>query len=396
MAKTYRPTRFAKPKILRSIDPTLLVELLSPHAAWAEANGVSLVNPHNIDYDQLSLLLIGGQGDVPADLLDLICLIDDMSTERTEDGVRSLAARLKIPIAEQDTNTDIVVRLALHDAVALADLHVERLSYRFRTTDRIAALSKSVPVPKQFTPQIRTHLEDVLNADFERRGRDRTALIYPLETESGFRLLISRGDTLKRHGVIEEGQRRTQLFRPEEFDLVCYDPMRGDLLIKVKSSTDCRVYCQAVGLCLFGDRFLFDPGLSPSRYSLAPLRDRGRAALTFAHIPGIEGARLDRLEITRRDFDGGVIKIHGARVWELLELFGNPLPDAAVLFRAAIKFKLAGLKRERTMVLTPPFRCSCEQDDYGEVIEQYMEAGGYLLPRSESMREIPQTLFDVA
>lgn len=396
MAKTHRLTRFAKPDILRSIDPKLLVELLGPHAAWAESSGLSLTRPHELDYDRLSLLLIGAHGEVPSSLLDLVCLIDDLSSNQMEDQIRGLAARLGVAISEEDVNADIAVRLALHDANALADLHVEGLSYRFRTTDRIAALCKEVPRPRKVTPQVKSHLEDVLNGDFERRGRDRTAVVYPIETEGGFRLLISRGDTLKRQSVIEEGQRRTRLFRPEEFDLVCYDQKRGDLLVKVKGVTDRRVYCQAIGLCLFGDRFMFDPDLSPSRYSLAPFRERGRAALTFAHIPGIEGAWIERLEVKRRDYDNGVIKIYAPNVWELLELFGRPVPDAAVFFRAALKFKLAGLKRERTLVLTPPFRCSCEQDDHGEIIEQFMDSGGYLLPRSESMREIPPSLFDGA
>lgn len=394
MTTTHRLTRFAKPDILRSIDPALLVELLAPHAAWTEANGVNLSKQHDLDYDRLSLLLIGAHGDVPADLLELVCLIDDMSADRMEDDVRSLAAKLGIPTGEKDVNADIVVRLALHDPSALADLHVVGLSYRFRTTDRIAALSKQVPRPRKLTPQVKAHLEDVLNSDFERRGRDRTAVVYPFETETGFRLLISRGDTLKRQGVIEDGQRRTRLFRPEEFDLVSYDLKHGDLLIKAKGITDRRVYCQAIGLCLFGDRLLFDPDLSPPRYSLDPLRERGRAALTFAHIPGIESAWLERLEVKREDYDDGVIKIHAPHVWELLELFGRPVPSTTVFFRAAIKFKLAGLKRERTLVLTPPFRCSCEQDDHGEIIEQFMEAGGYVLPRSESLLEISPTVFD--
>ncbi|MEL6311206.1 MAG: hypothetical protein AAFQ17_02390, partial [Pseudomonadota bacterium] len=389
MAKTHRLTRFAKPDILRSIDPKLLVNLLAPHARWAEGNGLNLTTSDDLDYDRLALLLIGAQGDVPDALLDLICLIDDMSADRMEDQVRGLAARLKVPVGDEDANADIVVRLALHDPNALAELHVEGLSYRFRTTDRIAAISKQVPKPRKLTPQVKAHLEDVLNGDFERRGRDRTAIVYPIENGAGFRLLISRGDTLKRQGVIEGGERRTRLFRPEEFDLVCYDQKHGDLLVKAKGVTDRRVYCQAIGLCLFGDRFLFDPDLSPSRYSLAPLRERGRAALTFAHIPGVEGAWLERLEVKRKDYDNGIIKICAPNVWELLELFGRPVPDAAVFFRAAIKFKLAGLKRERTLVLTPPFRCSCEQDDHGDIIEQFMDAGGYLLPRSESMREIP-------
>lgn|GEM_PF-5760254 len=56
------------------------------------------------------------------------------------------------------------------------ELQVEGISYRFRTTDRIAALSKEVPTPRTVTPQVKAHLEDVLNGDFDRRGRDHTAI----------------------------------------------------------------------------------------------------------------------------------------------------------------------------------------------------------------------------
>jgi len=395
MAKTHRLTRFTKPTVLRSIDPKLLVDLLSAHAEWFEKHGVSLAHPDQLDYDALSLVLIGAWTDVPSALLDLVCLIDDMSTDRVHDDLRRLAAKLHVTVADDATTADIAVLLALHDLDALVDLHLEGVSYRFRTTDRVAAICKGIPQPRKLTPEVKTHLEDTLNSDFDRRGRERSAIVNPFDAADGLRLLISRGDTMKRQSVIEGGQRRTKLFRPEEFDLICYDPKRGDLLVKVKSVTDLRVYCQAIGLCLFGERFLFDPELSPTRYSLGPLRERGRAALTCAHIPGIEGAWLHRLDVRRNDFDGGKMRIEAPYVWEMLELFGNPVPKAAVYFRAALKFKLEGLKKERTLIITPPYRCQCEQDDYGELIERFMDEGGYLLPRAESMREIPQTLFDL-
>ncbi len=310
--------------------------------------------------------------------------------------ISSCLARVRRSIYRLETRSRHywVRRLALHDPHALADLHVEGLSYRFRTADRYAALTRDAPSPKPITPAATARLEDVLNGDFEERGRDRTAVVHPIRSDGGFRLLISRGETLKRQGVIEARRRRTRLFRPEAFDLVCYDQARGDLIVKAGSAADRRVYCKAVGLCVFGDKFLFDPDLSPPRYSLAPLRERGRAALTFAHVPGIEDVRLERVEIKRKDYQDGLIKIQGPAVWPLLDLLGSPMPRAGRFARAALKFKLAGLKRERTLVLTPPFRCSCEQDDHGGVIERFMEAGGYLLPRSESMRELTPTLFD--
>lgn len=109
MPRTFAP-RFAKPSVLRTIHPPLLVDLLSPNAIWLERQGVSLARPPDkLDYEALSLALIGAHGDVPADLLERICLIDDMAGDRMEDQLRALAAKLKVSIGEKDVNADIAV-----------------------------------------------------------------------------------------------------------------------------------------------------------------------------------------------------------------------------------------------------------------------------------------------
>lgn len=394
MAKSHRLTRIANPSILRSIDPALLTTFFRPHEPWLTSNGVKLAPASDIDYDRLSLLLLGAGGEPPGELLDLVCLVDDVSADKHEERLRALAVKLKIVLAADATNIDVAVIIATRNLEKLFELHTTLVSDRFRTVDRFAAIGTHVPKAKRMTAAVKGRIEDLLNTNFQKRGRDRSAVVIPLDLPMGPAALISRGDTVKRQSIVEAQQRRTLLMRPETFDMVCWDEENGDLLVRAQGKGDIEVYCKTIGLCLFGDRFIFAPDATPKRYTLHPVREHGRACLSFAAQPGIEWIELDSIEVRHNDFDGTPIRVGRGRPWEVLATHGAPLPTAIEPIQMTLKVKVEGEKRERRVRIVPPYRIECEMDDVGVAISRFLKGAGFMLPRRGLVDDAKRTLWD--
>jgi hypothetical protein len=289
----------------------------------------------------------------------------------------------------------------LVDPITLIDLRTERTSLRPKSYQRYMAMTESIPKPKKRTrPRVRA-LEDALDEDFIRRFRQRgegVVKVHCFDERHGFRLMIRRGDTRRNQLIIDDDdERKTKPFihRPELYDVVRFDQRHGDLLINATAKTDIRAYCLLVGQHLFGDRFLFDPNLAPRRYTLNPIQDDGPACQTCADIDGVDGFRLELLQLEPPGFDRTPITIGPGDVFTALKAFGGPIESTADLIRAVFKVQVRGERRERRVVITPPITAIYERDDAGELIEELIERRGYLLPRTESLRGAPETLFSM-
>jgi hypothetical protein len=390
MATTHRLTRIANPSSLRSINAKLRASLLRPFEPWLAARGVKLSPAANLDCDRLSVLLLGVDGDPPPELLDLVCLIDDISADRHEEKLRALASKLKINYSADAPNIDIAVRVAIKNATALFELHAATLADRFRTVDRVAALCKGIPTPHPITSAMKARIEDLLNGVFEEKGRDRSAVVVPIELPIGPGVLISRGDTMKRQSIVEAQNRRTMLLRPETFDFVCWDRENGDLLVRAQSKGDLAAYCKVMGLCLFGDRFMFMPQ-STHRYTLAPIRENGPASLSYAAFDGIDWVQLDSIEARDHSLDGTPVRMGQPRPWEALAHYASPLDP----FKMVLRAKIVGEKRERRIRIVPPYRIECELDDTATLFGCFLKGGGFMLPRPETPNEADLTLWDL-
>jgi len=393
MPKTHRLRRIANPSTLRSIEPRLRSSFLRPYEAWLAARGVKLAPAAKLDCDRLSILLLGLDGDPPAELLDVVCLVDDISADRHEEKLRALAKTLKIRYQADAPNIDIAVRIAIKDAAALYELHTTTLGDRFKTVDRIAALCTGIPSPHAITPAMKSRIEDLLNGVFEAKGRDRSAVVVPIELPIGPGVLISRGDTMKRQSIVEAQRRSTMLLRPETFDFACWDQENADLLVRCQTKADLEAYCQVIGLCLFDDKFMFMPQ-STHRYTLSPVREHGPACLSYAAYEGIEWVELDWLEARDQSLDGTPVRVGQPRPWEALAQYGSALSSSLDPFRMVLKVKIIGEKRERRVRLVPPYRIECELDDVGILISHFLKGAGFLLPRPETPDESKLTLWD--
>lgn len=397
MANAFNP-KFAKPSVLSTIEPTLLIRLLKPYAKWLADSGIKLRNARDLDsgmLDRLSLALIAGEN-LPSGLPELMALIDDMSAPALYDRLQACAKKAKLEVGEKDAGADLAVRLYLKAPKLLEEIRVEVASLRPKKISRYLAMAEKIPTPP--APRALKNrcaaIAASLKKDFLNRKRGGGTRVYPFAEQHGFRLMIRRGDTLRSHAVIDEDEEtRRLILRPELYDVVRYDMRHGDLLVNARAQADIRAYCRFIGRHVFGNDFMFDGIEPPPRYTLEPIRSEGQAILTRGEFDVIEEVRLDTLDLEHPAFDNGGIRIGPHDVFALLPLVGGRIDPSAVLRRAKFVLKIAGEKRMRPVTITPPITADYEHDGVGDVIDLFLERRGILLPRTESLRAAPDSLF---
>lgn len=395
MADAFNP-KFAKPSVLSTIEPSLLIRLLKPYAKWLADSGIKLRNARDLDsgmLDRLSLALIAGEN-LPSGLPELMALIDDMSAPALYDRLQACAKKAKLEVGEKDAGADLAVRLYLKAPKLLEELRVEVASLRPRRISRYLAMVDTIPTPPRDLKRRCTTMEASLKKDFVNRKRGGGTRLYPFPEQNGFRLMIRRGDTLRSQAVIDEDEEtRRLILRPELYDVVRYDMRHGDLLVNARAQADIRSYCRFIGRHIFGNDFMFDGIEPPPRYTLEPIRTEGEAILTRGEFDAIEEVRLDTLELEHPELDHGGVRLGPSDVFALLPLVGGQIAPSAILTRAKFVFKIAGEKRARSAIIIPPITAIFEHDGIGDVIELFLERRGILLPRMESLRAAPNSLF---
>lgn len=376
MADAFNP-KFAKPSVLNTIEPALLIRLLKPFAKWLAESGIKLRSASDLDsgmLDRLSLLLIAGEN-LPPGLPELMALIDDMSSPALYDRLQACAKKAKLEVGEKDAGADLAVRLYLKAPKLLEEIRVEVASLRPKKVSRYLAMTEKIPLPpsSRILKNRCTAMAASLKKDFLNRKRGGGTRVYPFAEQHGFRLMIRRGDTLRSQAVIDEDEEtRRLILRPELYDVVRYDVRHGDLLVNARAQADIRSYCRFIGRHVFANDFLFDGIEPPPRYTLEPIRSEGQAILTRGEFDVIEEVRLDTLDLEHPAFDNGGIRIGPPDVFALLPLVGGRIDPSAVLTRAKFVFKIAGEKRMRAVTITPPITADYEHDVVGDVIELFL------------------------
>ena len=398
MAKPFKP-RFATPSVLGTIDPPDFVPIFRPYRKWLAQRGISITGPASIDVEALSRVIMDGTG--PDGFVELVCAIDDLAVPELHDRVVACAHRVDLALEDDDFGHRLVVKvMAVARARAvLRELLTEQTSLRPKRYERYMCIAKTIPRLKRGSRMRLRSLEGALDIDFLKRQRQRRPGVvagHIFKEEHGFRLIVRRGDTKRSQLAIDDddGKTRPVIFRPELYDVIRYDQRYGDLLVNARSKADIRAYCYLIGEHLFGDKFAFDPNLAPRRYTLNAIREHGQACLTFADINGIESVRLHLLELELPGYDNTPITFGPGDAFLALQAVGG-IDSEAVLIRAVFKIRIRGERRERTVVIIPPITATYDRDDAGSLIETFIERREYLLPRSESLRGAPETLFSL-
>lgn len=115
-------------------------------------------------------------------------------------------------------------------------------------------------------------------------------------------MLVRHGLPMRREAShSESGDGAIEFYRPQQHDVLIYDPAVDELGVHAATKGEVRLYCASLGRYLFADAEHFP---SDDKYSLDPLIELGSDALACEDVAGLKEVRLVEL----RRYWGGTYK----------------------------------------------------------------------------------------
>lgn len=378
MPKFFR--RFSNIETLKSVSKTNLLKLLSKPANKKYLTNRGLVLPANptgnFDYDTLAAILIDPDAGMPNELVHDLHLADAMSTEPIMLELLDEVPGLLKSGGIDPTPADVAVQLLLKDRRYLEEKCAEQFLHRSRSF-RVCQGSGTKRKLPRCTEKRQGLIESALEAWFSDHGRGKKPRlsVFPRTMEGQLWILVQRGAAMRIQGTYDKGKTSSLTFRPQALDLAVYY-LEQDILV-VYTDTDTKgereLYRTQIGLHLFGDEDYFSP---EGNTTLAPLLERGRAALDCEGIDGIEWVRVRELEVYRATGHGMFVRVKSDDVFTDVEESHMILPKGLAT-KAVFEVKFANDKVPRRVTIYPPSRDRYERDDDRAALEPFLIRNGF-------------------
>lgn len=200
-------------------------------------------------------------------------------------------------------------------------------------------------------------------------------------------LIVRHGGTFKRENALENGQTRLVFYRPEAYDLLIYYHGHGELAIYNDSNgtRERRAYCLYLGKNLFGSDEFFERS-DANKYTLEPLRKKGRAAMDCSGIDGLQSARLCFLRYKFRGDNKHRVTHMAEDVFGGFEELGATIPEDAELVSMGVKIMPDGLGGERMVRLHEPNISIYDHESDAQIAHRFLAAQGFIVRRNGSAR----------
>lgn len=377
---TFRLRRFSSPHTLRAIRPNRLLAFLNPHREYLTARGVTLPSdPHELsDFDGLVRLFMSPDVDTPADLIDALFLVDEMSTEAATDELLQAAGQAGVPVTvgSEDSPADVAVGVWLRAPQILERKHAEQYLVRPRSFEYFQADVNDGAGFEMPGDDGLAQLERFLGDWFQLRHRSANCRVLAFDRTDEVWFMVRHGELFKREEALTGGPDPVSVaFRPIRYDVLVVDRQDGEIRINAQTKWQKDAYLAEFGRVLFGDPEHFP---NKTKYTLEPLRRDGRACVVCNDIDGLEWVRLREVHLS---FGGphGEYEIRKANdLFAAMEANGRTLPGAARLARAVFSVKYLDAKRPRVMSVRPPNVAQYERDEDSVRMEQWLDRRGFL------------------
>jgi hypothetical protein len=347
------------------LPPTLLQRLLAPHAASLAAAGL---DPSTID----AVALWNARERLPDGLVDSIHRIHDMSDDAGYDHLLS-ASGGPLFVSEGGVLPSIAVAArTLLDAPTLFNrAHGRRfveVTRKFREFP-----GRTLQAPRELGPWM-PEVERRLSEFFLRRGRSGYCRIRPWTEGGNHHFLVSHGRCCRSDdAVYEDGTEHTLVWRPQQHDLVVYDPRTGRLRVSASDAPTLYEYVEGFGQLMFGDAGWFAHG---AVVSLEPLLLARTEVLRPSR--GLLAVKLVELEVGSRSEGLASLVLKGDDVARWLDETALDPSDHGPLRHAKIRLRVQSDGRWRTVSIGVPDRVTGDWRREGAVVRQYLEERGFL------------------
>ncbi len=374
-----RLPRLSRPGVLESISPKRLFALLQPYAGFFANRSVPIESPDSIDCQAVIREITHADHETPADLLDAICLIDELANAVAVELIldRVPGHALGLERGGEHSPADIVTAAWLNEREQLVQTHARAKLKRARSFDYYQA--NQTKAPKYVTPAEETlqQLERDIDSWYVERFRGRGTKIEIFDRKDEVDISILHGSLFRRQPVVNAGNFNIKSFWPVQSDLAIYNRAFGELRINAKSPKEKALYCRLLGKHLFGSEDCFPTGV---KYSLEPLRENGFDALSPGDIDGVRDVKLVELWLGDPDERYGVITIRkGDDLFYWAQGRNKDIHMKRRLISATFKLQMFGRKSELAVTVRPPNVAMYNRGPIATMIEAWLAQRGFII-----------------
>lgn len=335
--------------------------------------------------ERLLALLTSSPDSLPPELVEALYGLKDLANDKGHDDLLSVGVPRPGPLSAQ--------ALALHALLEHPELYRHTLQGRSSRARSFRELPGRIHVPvRRFEPGELDQVADELGLDFQARGRSRHCRIEMITEHRTLSFQITHGrPTRQENSIVEETPQDPDrpfllhegqtTYRPQQVDLVIYDPRTGHLKVQGRDATTMRQYARAFGQLLFRDPDWFRVG---QVISLGPLAELG--ALALRPTPGIRSVELVQLKIAVPRQQKTDITLRGQHLLDKLTLLQDIrlVEDDLLSARLRIRYHRG---RARSLDLRPPNTLRFDHRRDRIVTLGFLEERGFLslpLARAEA------------
>jgi hypothetical protein len=386
-----RIPRLSRPGVLESIAPERLFALLQPFSDFFANRSVPIVSPDSIDCQAVIRTIANADRDTPAELLDAICLIDEMANTV---AVELLLERLPGDAIGQElggkhSKADIVTAAWLSNRERLLQTHAQARIKRARSFDYFQANQTDPPefgIPTKDTIEQLAREIDLWNVE---RYRGQGTKVELFEKSDEVEISILHGSLFRRQPIVDAGNFGIHSFFPVQSDVAVYNREFGELRINAKTAKEKAMYCRLLGKHLFGNENLFPTG---SKYTLDPLQQFEFEALGCNEFPRIRNVRMAELWLGDPDARYGVVTIRrGDDLFDWAKSKQKNIRLERRLISATFKMELNGRKGEWAITIRPPNVAIYSRGAVSSIIEAWLAQRGFIVPKHapRTSRDVP-------
>lgn len=388
MASNFAPHHIASPQLLQRIDPRVLLHFLQKYEGFFTREKIMPASPDKIDYDGLALVLAAPNEEMDAHLMADLFYWDEVADMGQIEDLNEIAGKHGIRLDDQVTIEEAALLVRMGAPDALEDLHAAYHAHGLlRKKKRFLSFFAMVGDLPEWTKPSRAVL-DALSADmdmwYDGQKKGRGTRISVIEKADAAWVIVRHGGTFKRENALEKGQPTVVFYRPEAYDLLIYYHRQGELAIYNDGNgiKERRAYCLNLGKNLFGNPDFFERD-NAAKFTLEPLRTKGRAALDCSDIPGLQSARLCYLQYRFNGTNNHCVMHKAEDVFAGLDHLDEPIPDEAELVCMGVKLTPANsLGGERNVRLYAPNISIYDHESDAEIAHRFLAAQGFIIPRN--------------
>lgn len=374
-----RLSRLSRADVLETISSERLRALLKPFQSFFAKQGVSIEAPTSLDCHAILRAIQEAEDEPPAELLEAICLIDELANAATVDLLldRVSTAELGLEPGGENSAADVITAAWLQQREQLIQTHVRARSKRVRSFDYFQANQSRPPKFSLPSRERQQQLEREIDFWYVERFRGQGTKVEIYDSGQEVDISILHGSLFRRQPVVNAGIFGVKSFWPVQCDLVVYNRAFGELRINAKSAKEKALYCRLLGKHLFDNEECFPTGI---KYSLEPLREYGFAALSPGDSEEICDARLVELWLGDPDDRYGVITIRkGEDLFDWAQARNKDIHIQRRLISATFKLRFNKRKGEVAVTLRPPNVAIYNRGPVSAAIEAWLTQRGFIV-----------------